>query len=380
MPGMEDNGFVCVTFKYSYSDIPLNPYEGVDGIEVLERYRVFLSGKYRKHNTVHNHYHNTKRFLEFVGFRVNRESVQQWKVWANNHYKKINTLNSNINSINNYLQFVKRSDLMMRTLPPGDSNEYSLSEDEYKRLLIASRNDTVDALVLQLLWHLIRPDEINQIKICNRDKDILYLDDTKTGNNHIIMDSVLQELWDKYLLIRPIPEEGNQEYLFINNEYRWRGQHYKKTLWIRNRISRLGYLAGIDKRVKPYTIKRTSITLRLDRNSQYFTGDPDLVRKMARHKKLSTTMKYNRKTDDDIRNYHRLLNNIEPSKELSLSDDKKYRLHIHDDFPEDLYNRKCEKDNNSFSFSFSFDLLGVFGGDFFGRSESSCLSLLPSAC
>jgi site-specific recombinase XerD len=142
------------------------------------------------------------------------------------------------------------------------------------------------------------------------------------------MSKQLQELWDKYLLIRPVPLPEYQEYLLIDNDPNWRGHNFKTTLPIRNRIFEIGRKANINKRVKPYTIRRTSITLRLDKNSKYFAGDPKLVQMMARHKKLSTTMKYDRKSDNDIRQYHMSLNDIETKKPDSLSVDKLYRLLI----------------------------------------------------
>jgi len=356
-----NNIYKFTTYYYPYKEGDKEKNIKLMGVKnmnnTLTDYYKYLCGKHRKHNTIRNYYNNTKRFLQHTHNQINNETIQQWKIWANNHYKKTNTLNSNINAINNYLQYMKMpKELLLKTYPPDDSNEYSLTETEYQQILIHSRQDTINALILQLLWHLIRPDEINNIKIKHRDHDILYLDDTKTGNNHIIMNTELQKLWDKYLMIRPIPQPTYQEYLFINPEYRWQGQKYKKTLWIRNRIERLGYTARINKKVKPYTIKRTGITLRLDKNSQYFMGDPQLVRMMARHRKLETTMKYNRKTDDDIRKYHMSLNDIEPEKPSIDREGKKYRLVVDNVFPEDLNKitwDEDEHDGNCVSFSFS---------------------------
>jgi len=318
-------------------------------IKTLQGYHSYLCGEYRKTNTIQNHYHNAKRFLEHTHNDITPGGICQWRIWANNHYKRKNSLNSNINSINVYLRYSGLSELCMKTVGPEESNEYSLTEEEYKRLQVQSRQNIETALIFELLNHLVRPNEIINIKTQNRDKDILYLDDTKTGNNHVLINQTLQELWDQYLLVRPVPRPEYKEYLLIDNEPKWRGHKYKTTLPIRNRIYELGRQAGISKRVKPYTIKRTSITLRLDKTSGLFAGDLKIVQMMARHKKPEVTLRYDRKDDNDIRKYHNGLNNIETKTPENISDGKPYSVNIKIVSPQDLNN----EDEGTSSYGFS---------------------------
>ena len=296
--------------------------------DILQGYYDYLCGEYPKKNTKNGHYYNAKRFIEYTHGNINADNVQQWRIYANNHYKRHNSLNANINSINVFLKWINKAEHCMKTVSQEESSEYSLDEKEYDKLKASSRDDLETALILELLSHLVRPQEIIDIKMQNRDKDVLYLEDTKTGNNHIIMSPELQELWDRYLTTRPIPLEDYKDYLLIDNESKWRGYKYKTTLPIRNKIEKLGHKANIDKKVKPYTVKRTCITLMLDKDSRYFTGDPLLVQMRARHKKLETTMRYNRKDESYIRKYLYDLNNIGEKNAKSLSDEKQYRAII----------------------------------------------------
>lgn len=301
--------------------------------DTLQRYKNHLCGEYRKQLTITNYYNCIKRFLEHIHGNIDKENIQQWKIWANNHYRRIGSLNSNINAVNVFLKwYITDEDeynrLKLKVMPRTETDEYSLNEEEYEKLFIQSRQNIETALIFELLSHLLRPREIINIKIQNRDKDILYLDDTKTGNNHIIMNQNLQDLWDRYLKIRPIPLEQYQEYLLIDNEPKWRGHRFKTTLPIRNRIYELGRQTGIEKKVKPYTIKRTCITLMLDKESKLYTGDPELVRMMARHKKLETTMKYNKKDEAYIRKYYKSKAYIQEKEEKISPIDKLYTLLI----------------------------------------------------
>jgi len=333
--------------------------ENISGVRmkgILQRYRNYLCGEYRKKNTITNYFNRAKQFYCFVHGNIDQEHIQQWRIWANNHYRRKNSLIQNIQAINIFLDWSGKPHLRMKIPQIEDSNEYSLTEKEYEELLIKARQDHETHLIIQLLDHLVRPNDIIQIKQNNRDKDILYLDDTKTGNNHIIMNTVLQHAWDEYLKIRPIPVPHSQDYLLICNEPKWRGHRYRTTLPIRNRVYELGRQANISKRVKPYTIRRTSITLKLDKNSQYFVGDPKLVQMMARHRKLSTTMKYDRKDDNDIRNYHKSLNNITTKKPDSKSNDKKYSIYINNSYAPPQHSKQQEEEPENSTWSFSFSL------------------------
>jgi integrase len=358
--------------------------------DTIKDFYIYLCGEYRKQLTIRNYYSCVQRFLTYIHNCIDAQNIQQWKIWANNHYRRIGSLNSNINAINIFLKWYYKDDLnsynnlKLRVMPRTPSDEYSLTQDEYEKLLVQSRQNIELALIFELLNHLLRPSEIINLKLKDRDKDILYLNDTKTGNNHIIMNKNLMELWDRYLRVRPIPLEEHREYLLIDNESKWRGHRFKTTLPIRNRIYELGRQAGINRRVKPYTIKRTCITLMLDKDSRLFAGDPELVRMMARHKKLDTTMKYNRKDESYIRKYHEQnvytipeQEKTSPSKSIG---DKLYTLQIHNISPQICLNEDGI-DNSSISFStifylfFDDELINIFHHGFGGDLSDEILSL-----
>lgn len=324
--------------------------------EVLENYRLYLCEVHLKENTIRNKYARARQFYSHTNGIITKQTVQNWRLWANNRFKK-NTLNQYIESVNLFLKWLGYPEHKMKLVGIEDSNEYSLNERDYDLLREKSKANPEVHLIFELLDSLVRPGEIIDIKITNLHDDILYLDDTKTGNNHIIVNSLLREAWDNYLRNRPEPLYEYQDYLLIGNDPKFRGQKYHTTLPIRNRISDLGHNNGIIKRVKPYTIKRSSITLKMDGWSKYHVGDPKLVQMMARHRDIKTTMKYNRKTDNDIRRYNKSLNDISPEipKVNGVVNNIAYKYHsVNSQDLNKPFESEMSYGNSSFTFSFFF--------------------------
>jgi len=287
-------------------------------MEDLQGYFDYLCGEYDKKQTKDKYYEGADIFVKFTKGIINKNTIEQFKEYAVNKYKP-NSRRIYYYSINKYLKFIGY-DYKFRLPPMADSNEYALKESEMYELLDASQIDKELNLMVVLLFDgILRPDELIHMKISNRVDDILYLNDTKTGNNNIVLSDMIQRAWDEYIVVRPQSQQEYNDYLFIQKVSKWKGMPYLTTLPIRKKIRQLGKDAGIKHNVKPYTIKRTSITLRLDKFSSIFAGDPKLVQNLSRHKNLETTLKYDRKTIEDKRQYFRSLNGIPDESNSKLA-------------------------------------------------------------
>jgi site-specific recombinase XerD len=340
--------------------------------KTLQRYQDYLCGVHKKQNTIKNKTSAAKLFYEYIKGEITQETIQKWRKHANKHYNR-NSFNNRINAINCFLRYLGYKHLQTKHVGFEQTNQIALEEKEINALLKKSEEQPELHLYLLFIFDgVLRPTEIINIKTKNREKDILYLNDTKTGNGHIILSQTLQTAWDKYLTVRPQPKEQDKEYLLINNIKSRQGKRYTSNFIFRQKIRKLAEKCDINKHVTPYTIKRTSITLRLDQYSKYYAGDCKIVQLMARHTELQTTMKYDIKTDNHIRQYlQNTSDNLKPhmiptdnasDKQNFTSDkhilplDKSY-LYSERDTPQCTINIDEKEDNNtniSFSF-FSFE-------------------------
>jgi hypothetical protein len=210
----------------------------------------------------------------------------------------------------------------------------------------------------------LRPSEIISIKITGRDGNRLYLDDTKTGDKRIILSPVLLKAWDEYLKIRTTPKPGHEQYLILKDHHKGKGTRYNDIHAINDIVTDISRLSGL-KEVTPYTIRRTSATLRLNKYSKYYMGDIKLVKDLFRHRDITTTLKYDRTTDLDIENYFsELQSTINPgettiNKEQSTINQSKATQNLIYSSPQELSLKPEEEDTNVFSFSITFFVYDV---------------------
>ena len=274
----------------------------------LQRYKDYLCGEYRKTNTIRTAHHCAKKFLEYVDYNVNKDSIQNWRIDLNKKYKH-NTINTKIIWVNKFLDFIGKPGLKQKIIGFKDIPKDTLSQDEIEHLIDISKEDPELHLIMRLCFDgILRPDEIIKIKISNRVRssdgyDKLYLDDTKTGDNYLIMSKRLQEAWDEYIKIRPTLKPEYSDYLLICLYRSNKGNAFKTTEPIRRKLRNLTKNAEFDKHVTPYTIKNTILTLLQNQESSYFIGDIKKAARMARHKDIKTTLKYDCINDNHIKDY-----------------------------------------------------------------------------
>jgi integrase len=187
--------------------------------EILDKYWEYLRQKYRKKNTRRVEYGHVKLCLKWIAKpleEITMEDLTKWRAYMIDRFKP-NGNARRVASVNRFFKWCGKAHLKLPIPKQEMTNRMVLSDKELKCYLEASKEDP--------LWHmvalfqidgLLRPGELRDIKISNIDfqNQKLYLEDTKTGNNYIIMSPRLSEAIKNYIPLRkPLPRY--EEYLII---------------------------------------------------------------------------------------------------------------------------------------------------------------------
>jgi len=267
--------------------------------QILIDYKLYLRGKYQKMNTWRAEFYQVRLFIRYVNKPVENlmdRDMLRWRSYLNQKYKR-NSQARILSSVNNFLRYINKAQLKQSIPKIIQANKKTLSEKEFQQYLEASKTDP--------LWHLIallqtdgllRPGEFSKLKLSNIDHENkrFYLNDTKTGNNYIIMSPLIEQAINDYLPYRqPLPEYDDYLIIIPKGKYKGRPPSQQYTSYIRAVTKRIAAAAGLKKRVTPYeTIKPTAITLDFD---HYV--NPRIIQRKARHKNIKTTLIYDH-TDD----------------------------------------------------------------------------------
>jgi len=277
---------------------------GKDESETLEKYHQYLNLNYRKKTTIQNYYYHVRKFLQWMNKPINEvtnDDMLNWKGYLLHKYMK-NGNARRVASANHFTKWLKRTDLKIPVPCQEHSNKIVLSEQELNDYLESSKDNPFwHVIALFQIDGLLRPSEFSYIKLSNLDLDNqnLYLDDTKTGDNYIILSPRLIEAINNYLPYRR-PKLEFEDYLIIIPDGTYKGKVPKPFGGFINRTTKqIAQKAGITKYVAPYIIKPSSITL--DFNKQV---NPKIIQRKARHKKIETTLRYDHVSDDMVREYY----------------------------------------------------------------------------
>jgi len=300
-------------------------FVGSDNVKkVLERYYVNLSGEYARKNTIKQYMKNVKLFLNYVKGDFSEESLDVFGKYVNGNYKQ-NSRHGIFYSVNRFLKWYG-IDYLYKLPGVTEGDTRTLNESQVENLIESSKNDAELHLVICLLFDsILRPDEIINIKISNIQGRELFLKDTKTGNGSVVLSKRVLTAISKYIEIRPESLKEYSDYLLISKNRKWNGKPYTTFLPFRKRLRSLSRNIGITFDVTPYTLRRTSITLRFDKTSRYFAGDPKTVQIMARHKNLVTTLGYDKRDKNDVRKYLESIEDV-PREEKDIQVQEKDKL------------------------------------------------------
>lgn len=271
--------------------------------DFLIKYRQYLDLNYRKKTTILNYYYYVRLFLKWLNKPlkdITKEDMLNWKGYLIHTFMK-NGNARRVMSVNHFTKWLERSDLKIPVPGQEHSNKIVLSEQELNEYIEASKENP--------LWHIIalfqidgllRPSEFSILKISNMDLDnqTFYLDDTKTGNNYIILSPRLVEAIKNYLPCRePLPEY--EDYLVILPDGTYKGKAPQPFGgFIKKQTKLIAQKAGITKYVAPYIIKPSSITCDFNKHI-----NPKIIQRKARHSKIETTLQYDHVSDEMVREY-----------------------------------------------------------------------------
>ncbi len=271
--------------------------------KILEKYWQHLRGKYRKKGTRRVEYGHTKLCLQWINKPVNqitKQDLNNWRAYIIENFKP-NGNCRRVTSVNHFFRWYGKKQFKLKIPKQEITNKIVLSDKELDDYIETSKKDPLwHMIALMQIDGLIRPGEMRDIKLKNIDFDNqkLYLDDTKTGDNYIIISPRLSEAIKTYIPYRnPLPEA--KEYLIIVPTGNYIGKRLgEQNAYIVNLTKKIAVLAGIKKHVTPYIVKPSAITNDFNKNI-----NPRIIQRKARHKNIETTLRYDH-TDDEMVKKH----------------------------------------------------------------------------
>jgi len=271
--------------------------------DILKKYRQHLDLNYRKKTTILNYYYYVRLFLRWIDKPLKdiiKDDMLNWKGYLIHTFKK-NGNARRVMSVNHFTKWIERTDLKLAVPGQEHSNKIVLSEQELNQYIEVSKTNPLwHMLALFQIDGLLRPSEFSILKISNMDLDnqTFYLDDTKTGNNYIILSPRLVEAIENYLPCRePLPEY--EDHLVILPDGTYKGKTPQPFGgFIKKQTKLIAQKAGITKYVAPYIIKPSSITCDFNKHV-----NPKIIQRKARHRKIETTLQYDHVSDELVREY-----------------------------------------------------------------------------
>ena len=278
--------------------------------KIMEEYQQYLRGKYRNQNTRTNNYKFAKLFLGWLREekgktykQINPDDTKDYKAFCLETYD-VNGNVARLNSINNFLDdFLRRSELRVVAPRAVPVNKQILSEKELERYVRSAETPLEKLIVTYQIDAFIRPGEFGKLRISLHDieNQIIYMDDTKTGNNSVIFTPNMIEVYKGYLVDRIQPKDPEySDHLIIIDK----GSHYGKPIietrgdFIWRHTKKIAIRAGFKRSVYPYLIKPSAITDGFNKKV-----NPKILQRQARHSKIETTLMYDHTSDEMVKNY-----------------------------------------------------------------------------
>lgn len=289
--------------------------------EILKKYSIHLHGKYKKQHTRRNYYRFTKQFLTWLQQTKNKDYEQitqqdldEYKAYALNKWEQ-NGNQSRYNAINNFNEQYRKKQGLHINIPKSEKTTQQILSDKQltNYLTTAKELNPLDHLIaIYQIDGILRPDDFLKLKISNHDLDnqILYTDDSKTGDESVILTPRMIQAFKKYLPYRIQPKNKNHnDYLIIINKGSNYGKPPVNTDYILRHTKKIAANAKIPHPVSSYMIKRSTLTQGFNHHT-----NPDILRRQARHKDIETTLRYNHTTDEMVKQHFNTIQNIDPQQ------------------------------------------------------------------
>jgi len=298
----------------------------------LQEYQRYLLSEYQKKNTRRNYYRFTTEALKWLKEdraisdtnEITKEHAVDWKAHCQEKY----VVNGNVNRINAWNNFVDkflgRKELRVGAPKSRKSNKQVMSEEELNRYMEAAETPLEHLITVLQVDGLLRPTEMCEIKISNIDFENrkLYLDDTKTGNNYIMMSPRMVESLKGYLekRMKPLKDEDKDRLIIIpKGSHRGLAPQKGRGDFVYNTTKRIAARAGFTRSIYPYLIKPSVITN--DLNNRV---NPRIVQRKARHKNIETTLLYDHSDDKMVLDHFDRQQKVEvqiPQTEKEIAED-----------------------------------------------------------
>ena len=338
--------------------------------DVLKKYNVHLSVKHRKSYTRRQYFRIAEKFLVWLDKPIQclcRDDVDRYIAGLNRSSLKHNTICDYIVCLNVFFKYLNRSDLKLVKPSYHETHRNTIDAEDINKIRVAAKKQSVeDYLITLCITDLdCRPGDITELRYSWIKGNKIFFSDTKTGDNYGYLTVEWLETFRQYQKIRPQPNKGFEDYIFICGYGQYKGMRYSRNAWkVRSVIKRLACECSIGSKLTPYDLRASVIT---EEFNHYI--NPKIIQRKARHRNLRTTLKYNHVDDHLVEEYintgtifsddNQRLFKLK-RKEAQISD-KVYKPCL----PKDLNKTLGELDGDgaSFSFSFSFDkmVMGVAG-------------------
>jgi integrase/recombinase XerD len=277
--------------------------------DILDAYARFLRREYRKENTQSNYHRFTRAFLHWIQTNKHKnhteltsEDTKDYKTYCVEQYS-INGNVARLNAVNNFVdEFLGKPELRITAPKPRTVNKPVLSSEEIELYKKSAITPLEQLIVIYQLDGLLRPSEFYKLRISNHDieNQILYLSDTKTGDNTVILTPNMIKAFKRYLPFRIEPKHKQDSDLLIIID---KGSHYglapsEQSDFIYRTTKKIAARAGFKRSIYPYLIKPSAITEEF--NQQV---NPRIIQRQARHKNIETTLRYDHTSDKMARDY-----------------------------------------------------------------------------
>jgi len=277
--------------------------------EIINKYYRYLCGKYRSNQTRDNFLKFAKLFLKWLSAEKNKNykdlkpcDTQEYKAFCLDHYK-INGNVGRLNGINNFVDYLGKPELRVTVPKSVQVNKVVLSEKELARYIQGAETPLQKLIVIYQVDGLLRPGEFSNLRISLHDieNQMLYLNDTKTGDKSVILTPRMIKVYCNYLKHRLTPRyPEHNDYLIIIDQ----GSNYglpiitTRSDFIWRQTKKIAVNAGFKRSIYPYLIKPSVIT---DGFNQQM--NPKILQRQARHKNIQTTLLYDHSSDEMVKDY-----------------------------------------------------------------------------
>ena len=270
---------------------------------ILEEYQQYLRREYPRTetkvgHTQRNYYRFVRLFLEWIEVnkhkdysKLTMEDIQDYRAYCREIYKQNGNV-GRLSAVNNFtVKFLEKPELRIPVPSSKHVNKPVLSKDEQQRYLDAAET-SLERLVTryQVDGHL-RNEDFCRLTISGHDceNQILYTDDSKSGDMAITLTPLMEKAFKEYLpeRIKPKRKEDEDKLIIVP-----KGSHYGlapslDSDFIYRMTKTIAARTGIERSIYPYLIKPSAIT------NKFNDGvPPRLIQIQSRHRNIETTLRY----------------------------------------------------------------------------------------